>query len=132
MVRNLRAFLEETKRSLLTRQWATLIFHAFAPDQVRALRQRGWTDTDMIFSGIGFSVHYDRTIVSPPEALAGIREVVLPQFLENPFTIRDRRGSYFRFAFRVADSAGVSRVLEAPLYLMRNPFGEKHFFFLIQ
>ena len=132
VVRNLQTFLARTKELLLARRWADLLAHCFSQDQVRLLRRRGLSVAEVLVRGLGLDAHYDPAIISATQVLEDIADVVMPHFLENPFTANDERGSYFLLAFRTGDAAGASRVVEAPLYMPRNPFGPRQFFLLIR
>ena len=80
--------------------------------------------------GLGLAARYDQA--RPEAGLAEIADLVLPQFQENPFSATDERGSYFLLAYRVVESSGASWVTETPVYMMRNPFAERQFFFRIR
>jgi hypothetical protein len=129
VVRNLNAFLARTREQLVAHNWRALIDHCFAADQLRYYRGQGLTDMQIVMRGLGLAARYE--LVKPEAALADIADVVLPQFQENPFSATDERGSYFLLAYRVVESTGASKVIETPLYMLRNPFGERQFFFRI-
>jgi hypothetical protein len=128
VVRNLKAFLSSTRELLLARNWTGLVQHCFASDQVRYYRGRGLTDHQIIVRGLGLAERYGS---QPEAALADIADLVLPQVQENPFSATDERGSYFLLAYRVVESSGASSVVETPVYMMRNPFAGRQFFFRI-
>ena len=130
VVRNLNAFLARTREQLVSHDWPALVSHSFAADQLRYYRGQGLSDMQIIMRGLGLAPHYEH--VRPEAALADIADVVLPQFQENPFSATDERGSYFLLAYRVVESTGASKVIETPLYMLRDPFGERQFFFRIR
>jgi hypothetical protein len=129
VVRNLNAFLARTREQLVAHDWRALVDHCFAADQLRYYRGLGLTDMQIIMRGLGLAAHYE--LLRPEVALADIADVVMPQFQENPFSATDERGSYFLLGYRVVESTGASKVIETPLYMLKNPFGERQFFFRI-
>ncbi len=130
VVRNLRAFLASMRELLLARSWRALVEHCFAADQLRYYRGQGLTDMQIIVKGLGLAS--GEQLARPEAALADIADVILPQFQENPFSATDDRGSYFLLAYRIVESSGASYVIETPVYMMRNPFAERQFFFRIR
>jgi len=130
VVRNLKTFLALTREHVLNRNWRALVTHCFAADQLAYYRGQGLSDMQIIMRGLGLAPHYE--LLRPEVALAEIADLVLPQFQENPFSATDERGSYFLLAYRVVETTGASKVIETPLYMLRNPFGERQFFFRIR
>ncbi len=130
VVRNLRAFLASTRELLLARNWKALVQHCFASDQLLYYRGEGLSDLQIIVRGLGLTAHYDPA--RPESVLTDIADLVLPLFQENPFSATDERGSYFLLAYRIVESSGASWVTETPVYMMRNPFAERQFFFRIR
>jgi hypothetical protein len=132
IVRSLKAFLSSTKQFFLDKDWRSLLSHAFLPEEVQRYQGRGMSAAQIILRGFGLADYYDTKERSADEILREIQEFVFPEFLENPFITRDDRGSFFRMTFRILDSQGISIVSEVPLYMQRNPFLKRQFFFRIQ
>ncbi len=132
IVRSLKAFLSSTKQYFLDKDWRHLLAHAFLPEEVQRYQARGMSAAQIILRGFGLADFYDTRERSADDILREIQEFVFPEFLENPFIARDDRGSFFRMTFRILDSQGISIVSEVPLYMQRNPFLKRQFFFKIQ
>ena len=132
VVRSLKTFLTGTKEYLLDKNWRNLLAHAFLPEEVQRYRRRGNTTSEIILRAFGLGDYYDTKERSAEEILREIQEIVFPEFLENPFIARDERGFFFRLTFRILDSQGISIVSEIPLYMQKNPFLKRQFFFRIQ
>jgi len=132
IVRSLKTFLTGTREYLLDKNWRSLLAHAFLSEEVQWYRARGNTTGDIILRAFGLGDYYDTKERSAEEILREIQEIVFPEFLENPFIARDERGFFFRLTFRILDSQGISIVSEIPLYMQKNPFLKRQFFFRIQ
>ncbi len=89
------------------------------------------TAAKIIYDVFGLKALFESENAGPGELLAGLKEVIFPDFLENPFIARDERGSFFRLTFRVVGADDVSFVSTIPLYMKKNPFGKQQFFFKI-
>lgn len=132
VVRSLKTFLTGTKEYLLDKNWRNLLTHAFLPEEVQWYQRRGNTAGEIILRAFGLGDYYDTKEHSAEEILREIQEIVFPEFLENPFIARDERGFFFRLTFRILDSQGISIVSEILLYMQKNPFSKRQFFFRIQ
>lgn len=128
VVRSLRGFLAQVKERLLARDWSVLLRVAFLPDEVEQLKERGWSDEQILFHAFSLDEVYDTEEVSAEEILSDIKEFFYPDILEDPFLVRDDRGIFFRLTYRIVDGGGASLVSEIPLYMMKNPFGKRQFF----
>ena len=62
------------------------------------------------------------------EILKGIKEFFFVDILEDPFILRDEKGTFFQWSFRLVDVNGLSLVSEIPVYMHKNPFGRRQFF----
>jgi hypothetical protein len=131
IVRSLKAFLTSTKEYFLDKNWKKLVAHAFLPEDVKRYYGQGMSTEQIILKAFGLGDYYDTKESSAKEILQEIQEIVFPEFLENPFIARDDRGSFFRLTFRILDTQGISIISEIPLYMQKNPFVKRQFFFKI-
>jgi hypothetical protein len=132
VVRNLRLFLADSRRLLLERDWRSLVLHGFDPEQVHSLRKQRLGNADIVLKGLGLESFFAGQAREAGAILSEITEVIHPQILEDPFVASNARGDHFLMALRLIDSSGISRVVEVPLYMKRNPFGARQFYFLIR
>jgi hypothetical protein len=96
------------------------------------LRKQGLSYADIVLKGLALEPHFRGQGTDAGAALSEITEVIHPQILEDPFVASDARGDHLLMALRLIDSSGISRVVEVPLYMTRNPFGARQFYFLIR
>ncbi len=125
IVRNLKNFLNNSKNYILERDWNTVINFCFDDYYTN----RGWSNIDIIYKALGFEDIYGEDHNSKSIILAGLRVIVFPEIFENPFILEDDTGSYFNLTFRIEDSNGVTIISELPVYINKNPFEEKQFYF---
>ncbi len=128
VVRSLRIFLSQTKERLLSEDWGVLLNLACLPEDVSNLRKQGWKDVEILVHAFGLDELYDMESNSAEEILKGIKEFFFVDILEDPFILRDEKGTFFQWSFRLVDVNGLSLVSEIPVYMHKNPFGRRQFF----
>ena len=127
ILRSLREFLSRVRELFLEEEWDELLNASFLPQDLREYRNSEPEET--VLEVFGLANFFDSDERSPGEILQGVRDIVFPDFLENPFLARDDRGFYLRLSFRFVEATGVSMVSEVYLHLAKNPFDERQFYF---
>ncbi len=120
VVRNLNQFLANLKTQLLGGQVDQFISSSLDQGLVDRLADLGYSNTEILIRVLGLQE-------IEPEQISTIREVIIPEILEYPFTLLDETGYQFSLTFRIVDQSGVSYLANSSLYMLRNPFGEKQF-----
>ena len=128
VVRSLRIFLSQAKERLLSEDWGVLLNLAFLPEDVSNFRKQGWKDVEILVHAFRLDELYDMESTSAEEILKGIKEFFFTDILEDPFILRDEKGTFFQWSFRLVDVNGLSLVSEIPVYMHKNPFDRKQFF----
>ena len=120
VVRNLNNFLRSTKELLLEGRYNEFISFGVDPLRAGTLKKEGLKDSDIALRSLG---------IKDSALLIEINELQTPEILENPFSSRDKKGSFFNPAFKIVDQNGSTFVTDATLYMRINPFGKKQFVF---
>ena len=120
VVRNLNQFLANLKSQLLGGLVDQFISSSLDQDLTDRLTDLGYSNTEILIQVLGLQE-------IEPEQISAIREVIIPEILEYPFTLLDETGYQFSLTFRIVDKSGVSYLAHSSLYMLRNPFGEKQF-----
>jgi hypothetical protein len=128
VVRSLRIFLSQAKERLLSEDWGVLLNLAFLPEDVSNFRKQGWKDVEILVHAFRLDELYDMESTSAEEILKGIKEFFFTDILEDPFILRDEKGTFFQWSFRLVDANGLSLVSEIPVYMHKNPFDRRQFF----
>ena len=132
ILHNLKGFLGRVSEILMAGEWQEFLELAFLEEDLKRYGRRNDAPEQVIYDLFGLQAFFEAQDSDAVEVLKGLKEVVFPAFLENPFIARDERGSYFPLTFRCVGVDGVSFVSEIPLYMMKNPFGERQFFLEIE
>jgi len=132
VVRNLKSFLTLVKDLFEAGKWRRLTSVCFRPQEASRYFGRGMSAEEVVVHAFGLDEYYDQKERSSPEILEGIQRIVFPEFLENPFIAKDEMGWYFSLTFRILDAQGITIVNEIPLYMQKNPFLERQFFFSVE
>ncbi len=127
IVRNLKTFLSNSRNYILEHDWARLINNFF--NNITYYINKGWSYTDIVFKALGFEDIYGENHNDKSAVLSGIHDVVFPEIFENPFILEDEAGLYFNLTFRIEDANGITIISELSVYMNRNPFGSKQFYF---
>lgn len=127
ILRSLKGFLSRVRELFLEEDWDELLAASFLPRELGQYRNSPPEET--VLETFGLANFFESDDRSPGEILHGVRDIVFPDFLENPFMVRDDRGFFFRLSFRFVEATGVSMVSEVYLYLAKNPFDERQFYF---
>ena len=127
IVRNLKTFLSNSRNYILEHDWARLINNFF--NNITYYINKGWSYTDIVFKALGFEDIYGENHNDKSAVLSGIHGVVFPEIFENPFILEDEAGLYFNLTFRIEDANGITIISELSVYMNRNPFGSKQFYF---
>jgi len=127
IVRNLKTFLSNSRNYILEHDWARLINNCF--NNITYYTNKGWSYTDIVFKALGFEDIYGENQNDKSAVLSGTHGVVFPEIFENPFILEDEAGLYFNLTFRIEDANGITIISELSVYMNRNPFGSKQFYF---
>ena len=119
VVRNLNTFLHTARALMLGGEGGALLAFAVEAAEVNRLRRRGLNDAQILVQALGLRG-------SGLEQWPEVREVVLPEVLEDPFSA----DGTCRLTYRLVDSAGVPYIAVAQLRMLPNPFGERQFGFV--
>lgn len=120
VVRNLKSFLSKIKELILAGDIHELILFSIDPKEIKTLKKKGFNDPAILAYFLGLDELEKAEIPR-------IRDVIFPEILEDPFTVKDEKGSSFRLSFRIIDQNGISYIANTLLYMLKNPFGEKQF-----
>ena len=130
IVRNFKIFLNTARTYILEHKWNELINNCFG--DVSYYTGKGLSITDIVFRAFVFGDVYNEENADKKIILSGINGVVFPEVFENPFILEDEKGFYFNLAFRINDDNGVTIISDIPVYMNRNPFGKKQFYFTVK
>ena len=127
IVRNLKAFLTQVKYLLEQGKTKELLKYALERRYIAAgIRKKMDTDT-ILFNSLGFNAFFDSITTKPASVLKNIRDVTFPNILENPFSLKDKYGWYFKPSYRVTIKSGLSFIAETEVRMFKNPFGRRQF-----
>ncbi|MBN1410934.1 MAG: hypothetical protein JW969_08815 [Spirochaetales bacterium] len=129
IVRNLLAFLDKVKSHIVQGRFKELCEFAFNPSELAQYRRRKNYPSEVLFKAFNLSMFFDTKYISEQQALSGIKDVIFPEILDNPFHNRNDKGSYFRLSFRLMYRDEFSIIPEVLIYMPKNPFGKQEFFF---
>lgn len=127
IVRNLKTFLNISKNYFLEHDLKSLVNNCFGNTSYYI--DKGYSRNDIVFEAFGFKDVYNANNTDKNIILSGISNIVFPEIFENPFILEDETGLYFNLAFRIDDANGITIISEIPVYMNKNPFGEKQFYF---
>ncbi|MBN1697035.1 MAG: hypothetical protein JW881_05950 [Spirochaetales bacterium] len=126
IVRNLNGFLEGLREICLTGSIEQLLSYSLDPAEKRKFEKSGMTQQQILFNLFGLSRFFEQDLTGI-NVLDGIEEVVFPEILDNPFYVKDGKGSYFKLSFRIIYGNGLSVIPEVLIYMLKNPFGKRQF-----
>jgi hypothetical protein len=122
VLRSLAGFLGSVREALLSGDRRRLAELAGEGRELARLRARGLSEEQALAGLLGLKA-------AGLQELPRVTEVLFPQILEDPFSLRDAAGLYFELTYRLVDENGLSYLPTARLYMLRNPFGERQFVF---
>ena len=128
VVRSLKDFLSRIRVLMLDGEWDELVEESLLPSEVEAYRRRNWKSPEILLEAFGLGTFFEDDTRPADEILTGVADIVFPDFLENPFLVRDEEGVFFRLSFRVVDAYGFAYISEVPIYMAKNPFTKRQFY----
>jgi hypothetical protein len=127
VVQRLQTFLQTIKKYMLKGQVSSLVSYAVSPSAAGALREKGSSDSRIAARALGLMPVVSQSGLSTYNFFKGIKEIVFPDIIENPFIHKNSLGLYFKLTFKIIDTHDVAYISEIPVYLNKNPFGAHPF-----